>query len=179
MPFPQRSNGESLRCLRCPECSTIRRVGNQPQPIHALDRVGHRRRSDHRIASQHCSSAAIEQSWIDQTAGTVMNQHMLRICRESNQTALDRFLAGAATLDPGDRLGRSLQQGRNLAVIPRLADDPDPADLLSGESRLQGPGQQWPPPKMEQEFVAISSHTPAAARCGDQQMHKRLLLPAG
>ena len=178
MAFTQSSDSKTLGRLRGPELSSIRRVDDETLPVYALDRVGDRRRSNHCItATNHCS-ATVKQTWVDQTASTVMDQDVLCIVGKCSQTSLHRFLARAATFNPGNRLGRCMKKGCDLVLVSRLADHPDPVDDLSSESRLQSPGEQRPAPKIEQEFVAISSHTPAASRCRNQQMHKRLLLAA-
>ena len=108
-----------------------------------------------------------------------MNEHMLSIIGKRRQATFDRFLPRGSSLNPDHWLRRPLQQGSDGGLIQRLTDHTNPADVRCRKGGVQSPGQHRPAQQGQQELVAIRSHATAAAGGSDQQMHKRLLLPAG
>ena len=179
MPLPQGANSKPLGCLSRPQLSSVGGGRDQAPGIHTLDGVSHRRRSNHCIALKNRLGTAIKQGRIDKTTGSIMDQHMRGIPGKGHQPPLHRFLPGSAPFNPVDRFWRTLQQGCNGSLIERLADDTDPADRWGVKSCIQRPGKHRPASQWQQKFVAVRPHAPAASSCSDQQMHKRLLLPAG
>ena len=93
MSLPQRRHCKSLRRLRRPQLRAVRRVRNHALGIHPFDRVRDWRGGDHSTPFLHSPSAAVQQRGLNQTAGSVMNEHVLSIAGKSRQTAFNRFLA--------------------------------------------------------------------------------------
>ena len=104
-----------------------------------------------------------------------MDQHLLGAGRQGLQAPADGFLAGVAALNPHHRPVRlgGAHQGPDRRLIHGLADQADPANLLTGQGGLQGPGQHRPARQGQQQLVPGGSHAPATAGGGNQQMHKR------